>query len=376
MAAYLPLLVSSLWLGAAPAAPAGGVIVALEREQQALFDAAAPSVVYLRRGEFLGSGFFVREEGLVVTNAHVVGDAEAIEVVLLDGRRFTGKVVQKAAKNIDLALVRVPVAGVRPLALDALAGVRVGRYAASIGQGEGAIWTFALPEIALLLGFSEQSAFNNAFKRWTGTTPGAFRNRCAAARLPPGDARAKKDLRRHQNDDQDGDEHLEQPRRGGQHEKRDRDRQDQLEPGAPDGPTQPAAEAARAPRGIRGRRTCSSGHRACVTGHLSISSRRPPGYLPAKPPSGEARPPPRGPALRMRVSRAGRPSHDPLAEAAALPGDASAAGRSRRPSRTPFPWRPGVYRELEPRIGSGQLAPEVRLSSRATPREADQIQRP
>ncbi|QOC24054.1 AraC family transcriptional regulator ligand-binding domain-containing protein [Wenzhouxiangella sp. AB-CW3] len=34
-----------------------------------------------------------------------------------------------------------------------------------------------LAEIALLLGYSEQSAFNHAFKRWTGLTPKQYRNR-------------------------------------------------------------------------------------------------------------------------------------------------------------------------------------------------------
>jgi len=33
----------------------------------------------------------------------------------------------------------------------------------------------ALAEIALLLGYSEQSAFTRSFKRWTGLTPLAFR---------------------------------------------------------------------------------------------------------------------------------------------------------------------------------------------------------
>jgi AraC-like DNA-binding protein len=35
---------------------------------------------------------------------------------------------------------------------------------------------YSLAEVAFLTGFSEQSAFNRAFKRWFGKTPGAFRN--------------------------------------------------------------------------------------------------------------------------------------------------------------------------------------------------------
>ncbi len=35
--------------------------------------------------------------------------------------------------------------------------------------------TIPICDIALLLGFSEQSAFNHAFRRWTGSTPGQYR---------------------------------------------------------------------------------------------------------------------------------------------------------------------------------------------------------
>ena len=34
---------------------------------------------------------------------------------------------------------------------------------------------YPLNEIAFLTGFSEQSAFNRAFKRWAGTTPRSYR---------------------------------------------------------------------------------------------------------------------------------------------------------------------------------------------------------
>lgn len=137
---FLTALAVSLCLGAAPAAD--GALASMEREQQALFEAVAPSVVFIRRGASFGSGFFVSEDGLVLTNAHVVGDAQSVDVVLSDGRRFTGKVREKGDQKIDLALVQVPVKGVRPLELDALSEIRIGSFVASVGHGEGAIWTF------------------------------------------------------------------------------------------------------------------------------------------------------------------------------------------------------------------------------------------
>jgi AraC-like DNA-binding protein len=38
----------------------------------------------------------------------------------------------------------------------------------------------SLGEIAYLLGYSESSAFNRAYRRWTGRTPSADRRRAAA----------------------------------------------------------------------------------------------------------------------------------------------------------------------------------------------------
>ncbi|MGB1580040.1 MAG: AraC family transcriptional regulator ligand-binding domain-containing protein [Nevskiales bacterium] len=38
-------------------------------------------------------------------------------------------------------------------------------------------FSLSLAEIAFMLGYTEQSTFQQAFKRWTGTTPGGFRSR-------------------------------------------------------------------------------------------------------------------------------------------------------------------------------------------------------
>jgi serine protease Do len=53
----------------------------------------------------LGSGFVISDDGLIVTNNHVVEDVEKIEIVFLDGTRADGEVVGTDPKT-DIALVR------------------------------------------------------------------------------------------------------------------------------------------------------------------------------------------------------------------------------------------------------------------------------
>jgi S1-C subfamily serine protease len=138
-------------LAGPPAAPPPlarvDVLAEAEQAHQALFERVAPAVVLVVRGGSLGTGFFVRPDGLVLTSAHVVGEEKSVSVVLHDGRRVTGQVVERAAGNVDLALVQAPVEGVAALELDALADVRVGSFAAAVGHGEGdkgALWTFGV----------------------------------------------------------------------------------------------------------------------------------------------------------------------------------------------------------------------------------------
>ena len=124
-----------------PALAEGDPLAAIEQRQQALFEQIAPSVVFISRGNSIGSGFFVSADGLVLTNAHVVGDAAEVTVVLHDGRRLTGKVEERAGEDVDLALVRVPVGDARPLELGS-DSLEVGSWVGSVGHGMGGAWTF------------------------------------------------------------------------------------------------------------------------------------------------------------------------------------------------------------------------------------------
>jgi serine protease Do len=59
-----------------------------------------------RRGQSAGSGFVIDPSGIVITNNHVIGEANDITVIFTDGRRLKAEVVGKDPK-IDIAVLRV-----------------------------------------------------------------------------------------------------------------------------------------------------------------------------------------------------------------------------------------------------------------------------
>jgi S1-C subfamily serine protease len=123
-------------------------LASLEAEQSSLFARVAPSVVLIVRDGASGSGFVVAPGGLVLTNAHVVGEADEVAVQLLDGRYGRAPVVARATGTVDLALVRIPFLDVAPLPAGDLEAVRAGTFAATVGHGGGAAWTFSTGLVA------------------------------------------------------------------------------------------------------------------------------------------------------------------------------------------------------------------------------------
>ena len=64
------------------------------------------SVVQIITGGSSGSGFIIREDGLVVTNEHVVENTRTVRVWLTTGRSYEGRVLERD-KTSDLALVKI-----------------------------------------------------------------------------------------------------------------------------------------------------------------------------------------------------------------------------------------------------------------------------
>jgi serine protease Do len=59
-----------------------------------------------RKSSSLGSGFVIDASGIVITNNHVVGDANDIMVIFTDGRKLKAEVIGKDPK-VDVAVLRV-----------------------------------------------------------------------------------------------------------------------------------------------------------------------------------------------------------------------------------------------------------------------------
>ena len=86
-----------------------------------------------------GSGVVFRDDGYVLTNAHVVEDAQRITVVLADGRERGGTLVG-TDRLTDVAVVRIDDEGPFPVAvLGSAAPLRVGQAAVAIGSPLGLI---------------------------------------------------------------------------------------------------------------------------------------------------------------------------------------------------------------------------------------------
>ncbi|WP_243369673.1 DegQ family serine endoprotease [Geotalea sp. SG265] len=90
-----------------------------------------------RRENSLGSGFIISKDGYIITNDHVVRDAESIQVTLSDEKSYKGKVVGSDPKT-DIAVIKIGAKGDLPVAvLGDSDKLSVGQWAIAIGNPFG-----------------------------------------------------------------------------------------------------------------------------------------------------------------------------------------------------------------------------------------------
>lgn len=87
----------------------------------------------------LGSGFIIREDGLIVTNNHVIDHADVIKVQISEGTKesFDAKLIGKDART-DIALIKIDAKRKLPFVkLGSSADVQVGEWVAAFGNPYG-----------------------------------------------------------------------------------------------------------------------------------------------------------------------------------------------------------------------------------------------
>jgi len=99
------------------------------------FSEGNPPKGYKQQG--VGSGFVMNKEGYILTNNHVVEDADQIKVKLPNGKEYDGKVVGRDPKT-DLALVKINGASdLPPLQMGNSDDLKVGSWVVAVGSPFG-----------------------------------------------------------------------------------------------------------------------------------------------------------------------------------------------------------------------------------------------
>ncbi len=139
--------------GMRPVAQPVGDLGADERVNMEVFEQASPSVTYITNKKFrrdyfslnvteipqgTGSGFLWDSKGHIVTNFHVIYEADGIEVKLMDGKRYDATVVG-ADPDHDLAVLQISPTNlnISPLMIGSSSDLRVGQKVLAIGNPFG-----------------------------------------------------------------------------------------------------------------------------------------------------------------------------------------------------------------------------------------------
>ena len=91
-----------------------------------------------------GTGFFITEDGYILTNHHVISDASSVKVTLYNGESYDAKVIG-SDEDYDIAVLKIDVTGATPVVLGDSSKVAIGESVAAVGNPLGEL-TFSMSE--------------------------------------------------------------------------------------------------------------------------------------------------------------------------------------------------------------------------------------
>ena len=94
----------------------------------------------------IGSGFIIRDNGVIVTNAHVVQGAKSVSVMMRDGTTYTAKVLGQDETN-DVAVLKIDGRNMPVAPLGDSDGLLIGEWAIAIGNPFGFVLANSEPSV-------------------------------------------------------------------------------------------------------------------------------------------------------------------------------------------------------------------------------------
>jgi S1-C subfamily serine protease len=157
-----------------------------EQQNIAVYKKALPSVVNItstavafdffnqpvpQQGQ--GSGFILNKEGMILTNNHVIDNAQRVEVTLYDKHKYKATVIG-VDKRHDLALLTINAPNLTPATLADSAGLMVGQRVYAIGNPFGLSGTMTRGIISAIrsIGVQSGSPIEDAIQTDAAVNPG------------------------------------------------------------------------------------------------------------------------------------------------------------------------------------------------------------
>lgn len=157
-----------------------------EQQNIAVYKKALPSVVNItstavaydffygpvpQQGQ--GSGFILTKDGMILTNNHVIGNAQRLEVMLSDKHKYKARVLT-TDKDHDLALIKIDAPNLVPVTLSDSRNLMVGQRVYAIGNPFGLNGTMTRGIISAIRSIrgSEGNPIDDAIQTDAAVNPG------------------------------------------------------------------------------------------------------------------------------------------------------------------------------------------------------------